>query len=185
MALTSIQICSKGGESYSVQIFWWVGKGRREIPISCVWTIALPMKLPDLVKCSCPGQHSHRCQVNWPQRNRCHFTSLFASLVESILWYLQVGKLDAFNKKKKDKKNHYLDVGFSKFPNKSKPASLQVQSWQFHWDLIKPSPGTARTHNLVHWNCSWRNSSPFLMDNTMEFQHLPSMPRTSNYLIWT
>lgn len=42
-------------------------------------------------------------------------------------------------------KTHYLHAGFIYFPNKSKPASLQVQSWQFQWDLIKPSPETAKT----------------------------------------
>lgn len=99
MALTSIKICSEAGESYSVQIFWWVGKGRREIPITCVWTIALPMKLLNLVKCFCPGQHSLWCQVNWTQRNRCHFTGLFR-IHTVIITSREAGTFNKNNKKK-------------------------------------------------------------------------------------
>lgn len=123
------------------------------------------------------GQRCHRCQVNWTQRNRCRFTNLLR--IHTVIFISGAGGCFQY-------RSHYLDVGFGNFPNR-KQASISASSElivspRFNKAITRDSQNT---YISVHWHCNWRNISPCLMHNTMEFQYLPSMPRTSNYLIWT
>lgn len=175
MALTSIKISNKKRETlFSIKTKEG-GEGRREISITCVWTIVLPLKLLNLVKFFVLD--SAATGVKWRQRSRCHFTSLLR--IHTVIFISGAGGCFQY-------RSHYLDVGFGNFPNRKQASifasSELIVSPRFNKAITRDSQNT---YISVHWHCNWRNISPCLMHNTMEFQYLPSMPRTSNYLIWT